>query len=145
LAMIVSTVFLPADKILSTVKTITLPALLIHTPGTMLLGLLMARQRKNVENSKAKATLYETERAYRNELLVQHRQLQNSLSKYSRLARMYKSKNVELKKAKEKAEESDRLKSSFLANLSHEIRTPMNAILGFTELLRLDDVSYQSR
>ncbi|MCU4177376.1 sensor histidine kinase [Carboxylicivirga sp. N1Y90] len=37
--------------------------------------------------------------------------------------------------AKEKAEESDRLKSSFLANMSHEIRTPMNAILGFTDLL----------
>ncbi|MCG8579088.1 MAG: ATP-binding protein [Bacteroidales bacterium] len=41
----------------------------------------------------------------------------------------------ELQKAKEKAEESDRLKSSFLANMSHEIRTPMNAILGFTDLL----------
>ncbi len=41
----------------------------------------------------------------------------------------------ELKNAKEKAEESDRLKSSFLANMSHEIRTPMNAILGFTDLL----------
>ncbi|MCF8219138.1 MAG: response regulator [Bacteroidales bacterium] len=38
--------------------------------------------------------------------------------------------------AKEKAEESDRLKSSFLANLSHEIRTPMNGIFGFAELLR---------
>jgi len=37
--------------------------------------------------------------------------------------------------AKEKAEESDRLKSAFLANVSHEIRTPMNAILGFLELL----------
>ncbi len=41
----------------------------------------------------------------------------------------------ELKKAKEKAEESDRLKSAFLANMSHEIRTPMNGILGFTSLL----------
>ena len=41
----------------------------------------------------------------------------------------------ELQKAKERAEESDRLKSSFLANMSHEIRTPMNAILGFTDLL----------
>ena len=38
--------------------------------------------------------------------------------------------------AKEKAEESDRLKSAFLANISHEIRTPMNGILGFLELLR---------
>ncbi len=38
--------------------------------------------------------------------------------------------------AKEKAEESDRLKSAFLANMSHEIRTPMNGILGFAQLLR---------
>lgn len=37
--------------------------------------------------------------------------------------------------AKEKAEESDRLKSAFLANMSHEIRTPMNAIIGFSQLL----------
>ncbi|WP_319478846.1 PAS domain-containing sensor histidine kinase [uncultured Draconibacterium sp.] len=42
----------------------------------------------------------------------------------------------ELTYAKEKAEESDRLKSAFLANMSHEIRTPMNGILGFTNLLQ---------
>jgi CheY-like chemotaxis protein len=41
----------------------------------------------------------------------------------------------QLEIAKEKAEESDMLKSSFLANLSHEIRTPMNAIMGFSDLL----------
>ena len=44
--------------------------------------------------------------------------------------------NKELKIAKDKAEESDHLKSAFLANMSHEIRTPMNAISGFTELLK---------
>ncbi len=46
-----------------------------------------------------------------------------------------RNQKIELINAKLKAEEGDRLKSSFLANLSHEIRTPMNAINGFTDLL----------
>ncbi len=50
-----------------------------------------------------------------------------------------------LVKAKEKAEESDRLKSAFLANMSHEIRTPMNGIMGFTELLRKPELSGEKK
>ncbi len=49
--------------------------------------------------------------------------------------------NEELVIAKKKAEESDRLKSSFLANVSHEIRTPMNGILGFADLLKSSKIS----
>jgi len=45
-----------------------------------------------------------------------------------------------LRKAKEEAEQSDLLKSAFLANMSHEIRTPMNAILGFSALLKEEDL-----
>lgn len=50
-----------------------------------------------------------------------------------------------LREAKEKAEESDRLKTAFLANMSHEIRTPMNGIIGFSNLLRNPGLSDEER
>jgi PAS domain S-box-containing protein len=56
-----------------------------------------------------------------------------------------KSAQEELRKSKEKAEESDRLKSHFLANISHEIRTPMNGILGFSDILRTMNPSGEER
>lgn len=56
------------------------------------------------------------------QLLAQHREILKN--------------RQELILAKEKAEESDRLKTAFLMNLSHELRTPMNGIMGFTELLK---------
>lgn len=51
----------------------------------------------------------------------------------------------ELILAKEKAEESNRLKTAFLQNMSHEIRTPMNAICGFSSLLSSPDLSVDKR
>ncbi len=52
---------------------------------------------------------------------------------------------LELVSAKEKAEESDRLKTAFLQNMSHEIRTPLNAICGFSCFLSDDDLSDAKR
>lgn len=55
-----------------------------------------------------------------------------------------KNEQSELQHAKEKAEESDRLKTAFLHNISHEVRTPMNAILGFSSLLGEPDTQPDS-
>ncbi len=61
-----------------------------------------------------------------NNELIEHRE---------NLEKLVNERTRDLEKAKEKAEDSDRLKSAFLANMSHEIRTPLNAILGFTTLI----------
>lgn len=74
-----------------------------------------------------------------NEILQQKEKIliQNEeLSKHRHhLEELVKERTEELQKALSRAEESDRLKSSFLMNMSHEIRTPMNAIMGFCEIL----------
>ena len=49
----------------------------------------------------------------------------------------------ELTKARDKAQQSDKLKSAFLANMSHEIRTPLNAIVGFSNLLVDGDMAFK--
>ena len=69
----------------------------------------------------------------KSELLIKEKNLELTLT------------NTDLIKAKEKAEESDRLKSAFLTNMSHEIRTPMNGIIGFTELLKEPHLSVEEQ
>jgi signal transduction histidine kinase len=61
------------------------------------------------------------------------------------LEKAVESRTRELKIAKEKAEDSDRLKSAFFENVSHEIRTPMNAIMGFASLLANEDIGEEEK
>ncbi|AUC77420.1 MULTISPECIES: ATP-binding protein [unclassified Olleya] len=70
--------------------------------------------------------------------------LKEASLEFSRIGDLFLNSNQqkeELQKAKEKAEESEVLKASFLTNLSHEIRTPMNAILGFSDILSTQELS----
>ena len=107
IVMLASTLLLPNDLTISTLKTIFIPLVTIYPAGTAMLGILMMRQNINWQNKIALDRFRESELRF-SEMLIN---------------------------AKIKAEESDKLKSIFLANMSHEIRTPMNAIMGFSELL----------
>ena len=70
----------------------------------------------------------------------------NELSQYhTRLEEIVEERTRELLQAKEKAEEADMLKASFLSNLSHEIRTPLNSIIGFSNLIFDDNISEKDK
>ncbi len=68
-------------------------------------------------------------------------QLEQKNQELSKTLNQIQEINLELEASKEKAEESDRLKTVFLGNLSHEIRTPMNGILGFANLLKSENIT----
>jgi len=89
-------------------------------------------QKKEIEKQRDLAKLQRDQIAVQNEELGVHR---------NKLELLVQERTADLIKAKEKAEQSDKLKSAFLANFSHEIRTPMNAIMGFSQLLTWDSIS----
>ncbi len=76
----------------------------------------------------------------KNMVEVASKQLEFVISEIEETNAKLNRSNASLVEAKEKAEESDRLKSAFLANVSHEIRTPLNSIVGFSSLLAEPDL-----
>ena len=97
-------------------------------------SLLLANKKKSLYLDKT--TRQQKEILSQNTELEKHRH---------HLEKLVKERTHDLEIAKEKAEESDRLKSSFLANMSHEIRTPLNAIVGFSNLITDSDLPVKQK
>jgi len=76
------------------------------------------------------------------QLVDQNRLLDEKVSERTRELML---RNIELNLAKDKAEASDRLKTSFINNISHEIRTPLNGILGFGQILADHDLEEEEK
>jgi len=91
-------------------------------------------ERKQAEEALKKA--HEELNIQYNELKAAEEELASSFEEIQSAEEELAIQNEELLTSKERAEESDRLKTAFLQNMSHEIRTPMNAIVGFSSLLK---------
>lgn len=107
---------------------------IIFISAFVIISLIIIRRKLQLKNN----TIYEQNE----EILTQKDELEKHRN---HLEKLVIERTSDLEIAKERAEESDRLKSSFLANLSHEIRTPLNAIVGFSTLITESDISIEQK
>ncbi|MBN2520078.1 MAG: response regulator, partial [Bacteroidales bacterium] len=103
-----------------------------------------------IENQKSEIEAQKDEiELQKQALIVQKEKIekQNILlqEQHEELEKLVQERTKDLEEAKNKAEESDKLKTAFLTNLSHEVRTPMNAIIGFSGLLSDPEITEEQR
>lgn len=110
--------------------------------SVVILSVVNRRRRNRQKRSDSQLKEIETQK---NELKEAYSQLNEVISELENANECLKESNVSLLEAKKKAEESDNLKSAFLANVSHEIRTPLNSIVGFSSLLSEPDLSEETK
>lgn len=118
-------------------------------------GIILAMFKTAIDDCKVVSSLlkiYGVRVALELEHITNRRLLEQQNDNLHRLFEQLSVKNHELDRyvkevedAKAMAEESNQLKTAFLANLSHEVRTPMNVMLGFAELLKSDVLSQEER
>lgn len=105
-------------------------------------------EKLNIETNKHKITS-EKLKEIKDELDIRVADRTNELNRINKSLleeiEQHKHTMENLQIAKNKAEESDRLKSNFLANMSHEIRTPMNSITGFSQMLEYENLPKEKR
>ncbi len=110
----------------------------------IILVLSFVNRRRKSTQKRTNNQLREIE-SQKSELEEAHEQLGRVILELENTNDRLKDTNVRLMEAKKKAEESDNLKSAFLANVSHEIRTPLNSIVGFSSLLSEPDLSDETK
>ncbi len=98
--------------------------------------LLIEQQKQEIEKQRDYVVQQRDKIIQQNKELEQHR---------NHLEELVRKRTADLIEAKNRAEESDRLKTAFLANMSHEIRTPLNAIVGFSDLLAISDFTDEQK
>jgi len=110
---------------------------------TIIVLTVINRRRKH-EHKRNKSQL-DRIKIQKNELEEAYKKLSSVMQELENTNERLNESNINLKEAKKKAEESDNLKSAFLANVSHEIRTPLNSIVGFSSLLKEPDLDEETR
>lgn len=110
----------------------------------IIIGLTVINRRQKILQVRSNKQLEMIENQ-KNELQDAYKKLRSVISELEITNSRLNKSNIDLQEAKKKAEESDKLKSAFLANVSHEIRTPLNSIVGFSSLLVDEDLDEETR